>query len=345
MGELRKDPILGRWVIIATERSKRPDSFGEKKEGPSEDEIAKCPFCGGRETQTPPEIYSLRNPDTKPNEPGWRVRVVPNKFPALGIDVPLEKKGFGLHDFMTSFGAHEVIIENPDHRKEFHDLSLDEMSDVITVLQNRTGDLFNDSRLHYILVFKNKGKEAGASLGHPHHQIIGLPITPIRVREELKGAEFYFKLKERCIFCDLIEQEVYSKERVIFENRSFISFCPYASRFPFEMWVLPKEHTIDFYSFNSRDKIRDLAEMMKTLITKLHQVLRNPEYNYIIHAAPNRYPRGGYWQTIEEDYHWHIELFPRLTRVAGFEWGSGFYINPVPPEMAAKYLREAEINI
>lgn len=339
MGELRKDPILGRWVIIASERSKRPGGFIKEKCAPVDDRQT-CPFCAGREHMTPPEIYSLRDPKTGPNQPGWRIRVVPNKYPACGIDVPLKKKGYGLHDMMTNFGAHEVIIETPDHDKEFKDRTKEEIADVIKVLQSRVEDLHRDERFRYLLIFKNKGKDAGASLPHPHHQIIGLPITAKRVREELQGAQAYFKLKERCIFCDLIEQEKAGGERIVYENEGFIGFCPYASRFPFEIWILPKDHSIDFYDNKAKARVIDLADMLKVVLVKYDKVLNDPQYNYILHAAPNRFPRSGYWQTIGDDYHWHIELFPNLTKLAGFEHGSGFYINPVSPEMAAKYLRE-----
>ncbi|MFH1797940.1 MAG: galactose-1-phosphate uridylyltransferase [Candidatus Omnitrophota bacterium] len=339
MGELRKDPILGRWVIISSERGNRPNSF-VKQDEPRVDDVSKCPFCSGKEAMTPPEIYSLRDPNTKPNSPGWKVRVVPNKFPACCIETGLKKKGFGLHDMMTNFGAHEVIIETPDHNKEVKDQTTDEILNVISVLQYRAEDLYKDQRFRYILVFKNKGKSAGASLAHPHHQIIGLPITPKRVREELQGAQAYFKLKERCIYCDLIEQEASWGERIVYENDGFICFCPYASRFPFEVWILPKEHSIDFYGEKAKGAAKELADMFKTLFNKYDKILKNPEYNYVIHSAPNRFSRSGYWQTIEQDFHWHIELFPKLVTVAGFEWGSGFYINPMSPEVAAKYLRE-----
>lgn len=342
MGELRKDPILGRWVIISTERSKRPDSFVIDKNKASDDK-SKCPFCEGREHMTPPEVYSLRDSSTQANKPGWRVRVVPNKYPALNNSIELEKRGYGVHDMMASFGAHEVVIETPDHEREIKDQSIDEISDVIRVLQHRVEELYKDQRFRYILIFKNKGKEAGASLAHPHHQIIGIPITPKRVREELQGAENYFKLKERCIFCDVIEQEKSWGERIIYENDGFISFCPYASRFPFETWIMPTDHSIDIFSQKVKEKTKSLAEMLKIILGKLSKVLNDPEYNYIVHAAPNRFARGGYWQTIEHDFHWHIELFPRLTRVAGFEWGSGFYINPTSPEQAAKFLREQKV--
>jgi len=341
MGELRKDPILGRWVIIATERSRRPDVLGKERKKVKED-TRQCPFCSGKEKMTPPEIYSVRDPKTKPNEPGWRVRVVPNKFPACSMDIALTKKGYGVHDMMTNYGTHEVIIENPDHHKELKDQTIDGISEVINALQKRVEDLKVNEDLRHILLFKNKGGAAGATIAHPHHQLIALPITPKRVREELRGSQFYFKLKERCIYCDIIEQEKSWGERIVYENDGFVSFCPYASRFPFETWIMPKDHSVDFHSQASKEKTRLLADMLKKILTKVDKTLNNPDYNYVIHSAPNRFPRNGYWQTIEQDFHWHIELFPWLTKVAGFEWGSGFYINPVSPEMAAKYLREAK---
>jgi len=344
MGELRKDPILGRWVIIATERSKRPQSYSINREPVLED-TKNCPFCYGNEHMTPPEIYALRPDNSKPNTSGWKVRVVPNKYPALGIDSPLKKKGYGLYDVMTSFGAHEVVIESPDHRREIYEQSIDEVCNWIRVIQGRVEDLHNDIRFRYLLVFKNKGKEAGASLTHPHHQIIATPVTPKRVREELQGAEAYFKLKERCIFCDLIEQELAMKERIVYENEAYVSFCPYASRFPFEIWILPRHHCIDFYNEIVKNEIKLLAAALKSTIAKLNKVLNGTEYNYLIHASPNRFMRSGYWKTIHEDFHWHIELFPRLTRTAGFEWGTGFYINPTVPEEAAKILRETPIEV
>ena len=342
MGELRKDPILGRWVIIATERSKRPGSYLIEK-SPYESEPKNCPFCPGHERMTPPEIFALRSRRSKRNTKGWQVRVVPNKYPALGIDEPLKKKGFGLFDMMTNFGAHEVIIETPDHKREIYEQSTDEIVKWISVIQNRVEDLHKDIRFRYLLVFKNKGREAGASISHPHHQIIATPVTPKRVREELRGSEAYFKLKERCIFCDIIEQELASKERIVYENDAFVSFCPYASRFPFEIWILPKHHCIDFYDDIVKKDIKLLATVLKNTIAKLNKVLNGPEYNYLIHASPNRFERRGYWRTIHDDYHWHIELFPRLTRTAGFEWGTGFYINPTAPEDAAKILREMAV--
>jgi len=342
MAELRKDPILGRWVIIATERTKRPGSYHVEKDA-AETDPAQCPFCLGHEDMTPPEIFAIREGRSQPNKSGWKVRVVPNKYPALGIDAPLKKWGIGMFDAMTGFGAHEVIIETPDHRREAKDQSIDEITTWLYVLQNRVRDLHNDNRFRYILVFKNKGQAAGASLSHPHHQIIGTPVTVKRVKEELDGAMDYFKLKERCIFCDIMKEETEKGERIVYENDAFIAFCPYASRFPFETWILPKQHCIDFYDNRISEKIRSLADILKVTLQKLSKALNDPEYNYIIHTAPNKFPRQGYWQTIEDDFHWHIELLPRLVKTAGFEWGSGFYINPTPPEEAAKFMRESKV--
>lgn len=341
MPELRKDPILGRWVIISDERGKRPLAF--KSIGEEEEEIGTCPFCEGNEGMTPPEIYALRGKETAPDTPGWKVRVVPNKFPALNIEQGLSKQGMGVYDMMTGFGAHEVIIETPDHKKSLKDQSIEEISNVIGVFQYRVEDLHRDTRIRYCLVFRNEGLQAGASLSHPHSQLIATPITPKRVREELLGAEAYFKLKERCIYCDILKEELDSGVRIIYENDAFLSFCPYASRFPFEIWLLPKEHDIDFFSERVKAKIHLLADQLKVTMQKLAKTLNNPQYNYLIHAAPNRFPRRGYWRTIDDDFHWHIEIMPKLTRIAGFEWGSGFYINPTSPEEAARSLREAKV--
>ena len=341
MSELRKDIVTGRWIIISSVRGKRPHTVqpSNKEEGPPK----VCPFCTGNESMTPPEIVALRDASLQIDGPGWKVRVVPNKFPALGIDQELIRKGVGLYDMMTGYGAHEVVIETPDHNRQIKGQEVGEIADVITVIQNRVNDLHRDQRMRYILVFRNEGLEAGASIAHPHSQIIGTPVTPKRVREELMGGENYYKLKERCVFCDIMQEELTKKERLVFENEDYMAFCPYASRFPFEIWVLPKIHGIDFYGENVRKSVKALAACLKTVLQKLAKTLNNPQYNYIIHAAPNRFARRGYWKTIEYDYHWHIEIMPRVTRMAGFEWGTGFFINPTSPEDAAQFLREAVI--
>ncbi len=340
MAELRKDPVTGRWVIISTSRGKRPTDFPpDIKENKGKES---CPFCAGNEAMTPPEIYALRRQGGHKDGPGWTVRVVPNKYPALGIDFPLTKKGVGLYDQMSGFGAHEVIIESTEHEKTIEDLSVEQIRDVLTVCQDRIQDLHRDVRFRYVLLFKNEGPQAGASLSHLHSQLIATPVTPKRVKEELLGAETYYRQRERCVFCDMMAQELEARTRIVYENEHFVAFCPFASRFPFEMCLLPKHHELNFHE--SRAHVTEMARALKAVMEKLDLVLNHPQYNYVFHTGPNLFERRGYWKTIHEDYHWHIEIIPRLTKVAGFEWGTGFYINPTPPEDAAKYLRETEVT-
>ncbi len=256
------------------------------------------------------------------------------------MDTPFERSSEGFFTGMIGYGAHEVVIETPDHKKEASEQTVEEIKDWIQALQERVKFLYNEKKFKYVLIFKNKGRAAGASLSHPHHQLIATPVTPKRVKEELVGAAKYFKDNERCVFCDIVKEEAAVRTRVVCENGDFIAFCPYASRFPFETWILPKEHCIDFYD----EKVDGgaLAGIIKEVLRRLGKAIGEPEYNYILHAAPNRIPREGYWATIERDYHWHIELFPRLLKTAGFEWGTGFYINPTPPEDAARFMREVK---
>jgi len=340
MPELRKDPILNRWVIIATERAKRPTDFIN----PDGEDIssAGCPFCTGAEGKTPPEIFAFRKPDTKPNEPGWQVRVVPNKFPALRIEGDMDKMGIGMYDRMNGIGAHEVIIETPDHNKKMEQQEIEDLTKVFGAYKERLLDLKKDDRFRYILIFKNEGKIAGASLSHPHSQLIATPVTPKRIREILLGSQHYFEYKDRCIFCDIIREELSQKSRIVYENSGFVSFCPFASRFPFEIWVMPKEHSPDFES-TPANQMPVFTEMMKVTLAKLTKALKNPPYNYVLHTAPVRWRRRGYWTTLASDFHWHIEIIPRVTNIAGFEWGTGFYINPTIPEEAAEYLQEIEV--
>lgn len=341
MAELRKDPVVGRWVIIASERGRRPSEYAvtaeERKPGP-------CAFCGGQESATPPEVYALRPAGSAPNAAGWQVRVIPNRYPALHSDGDLNREGVWMCDMMHGFGAHEVIVETPDHDRDLADLPAEHIGLVLRAYRQRFWDLSADGRLKSVMVFKNQGAAAGASLHHAHSQLIATPITPKRVKEELVGAKEYFDYKRRCIFCDYIRQETkIFRERLVLETDGFVALSPFAARFPFELWMLPKRHSADFAAITD-DEIADLAGVLRVVLGQLRVALREPPFNYVLHTAPFRRPRGGYWSTIEEDYHWHFELIPRLTRVAGFEWGSGFYINPTPPEVAAEILRETAAN-
>ena len=338
MPELRKDPVTGRWVIISTDRAKRPTDFSRE---PVRMRGGFCPFCPGNESKTPPEVLAYRpQPDGGPaperDTPGWRVRVVPNKFPALGIEGNLDRQAEGMFDRMNGVGAHEVVIETPEHNLTLANLPIKRVEDVIWAFRDRIIDLRQDKRFKYILIFKNHGEPAGASLEHPHSQLIALPIVPRQVIEELQGAKQYYTYKERCAFCDVIHQEMDAGVRVVAENADFLTISPYAPRFPFETWILPKRHESAFENSTSQS-YENLARAVQTLLAKGNLVLDNPSYNFIIHTSPLQEANNDY-------YHWHMEFMPKLTKVAGFEWGSGFYINPTPPEEAARFLREAPVE-
>ncbi len=333
MPELRKDPVTGRWVIVAVERTKRPDDF--RAASPPRRGPVGCPFCEGSEASTPPEIAALREPGSAPNGPGWRARVIPNKFPSLMIEGELDKRGEGIYDRMNGIGAHEVIIETPQHDLGLADLPADRIREMLWLYRERLLDLRKDHRLIYGLLFKNAGVQAGASLEHSHSQLIMTPIVPFRVAQEIQGAKLFFDYRGRCIFCDIIQQEISSGDRLVVNEKNFIAFEPYASRFPFETWILPKRHLSHFEATDDA-LLGELAYVLKLTLKKIEVSVNNPPYNYLVHTSPlNVGPI--------EHYHWHFEVIPRITRVAGFEWGTGFYINPVPPENAARYLRDAVV--
>ncbi len=332
MPELRKDPVVGRWVIISTERSRRPSNFVPEVLPPSQ---AFSPFALGREDMTPPEVYAVRPGGGKPNTPGWQVRVVPNKFPALEVEGQLDRRGDGVYDKMNGVGAHEVVIEGPDPDLQMADMPVEQISQVLMAYRERMLDLKKDPRLRYVLVFKNHGAGAGATLAHSHSQIIATPIIPRMVQEELDGAKAYYQLKERCVFTDILDQELAegNGRRVVSTTRRFAAIAPFASRFPFETWILPRERRSSFHTIDDAAEFLDLAAILKDTLQRLNVALDSPPYNFVLHTAPlgeNDLPY----------FHWHLEIMPKLTRVAGFELGSGFYINPTPPEDAAQYLRD-----
>ena len=330
--ELRKDPIVGRWVIIAPDRLSRPQTLRDV-------DIASAdtfdPFLAGNEDATTPEILAYRD-HGGPNGPGWRVRVIPNKFPAVRVEGDLEKRGEGIYDKMNAVGAHEVIVECPHRETNMSRLTVENIREILWVYRDRLVDLKRDPRLVHGLIFKNKGAAAGASLDHCHSQLIVTPIIPITIQEELDGAREFYDYRGRCIFEDMIQQELANETRIVLETEHFVVFCPYASRFPFETWILPRQHS-SHYENITKPMIEDLGSVMKTVLRKLELGLDDPPYNFVLHSAP--------FATQDlPHYLWHIEIFPRLSRVAGFEWGSGFYINPVAPEEAARFLRDTEIE-
>jgi len=331
MPELRRDPIAGRWVIISPERAMRP---GQLKPTARYAQPApeNCPFCEGREAKTPPEIWASRSSGA-PNSPGWSIRVVPNKYPALRIEGDLGKRGDGIYDAMAGIGAHEVIVETPQHLLSTSEQPPTQVADTLTTYKARMTDLARDKRFVYCLIFKNVGDAAGASLEHSHSQLIATPIVPVRVQSKLDRSLQYFDFRGRCLFCDMIQQELAADVRVVTATDHFISMQPFAPRFPFETWIFPRQHISHFESTESA-QLPELAALLHDTITRIERVALGPAYNYLIHTAPNNL-------THSDHFHWHLELLPRLTRVAGFEWGTGFYINPLPPEDATRYLREA----
>ena len=333
MPELRKDPVLGRWVIISTERGKRPTDFQVR---PRQRSAKLCPFCPNNESSTPPEVFALRDNGTSPNSPGWSLRVIPNKFPALRIEGDLNREGEGIFDKMNGIGAHEVIVETPSHDLDLVDLKPEEIRNVIRAFRERIVDLKKDPRFKYIMIFKNQGEAAGASLEHSHSQLIATPIVPKRVLEELAGARRYYEYKERCIYCDIVKQEIDQGVRVVAQNDDFLVISPFASRFPFETWILPKFHSPQFEDIRA-GRTLTFALIIKDTLARLAAALSNPPFNFVIHSAPVE-------NSFKNEYHWHVELMPKLTRVAGFEWGTGFYINPTAPEDAAAFLKELNIE-
>lgn len=332
MPELRKDPITSRWVIISTVRGNRPIKPVVRAEKPG---TGFCPFCAGNEDKTPPEITALRKSGDPASQSNWTIRVVPNKFPALQIEGDLDRRGEGLYDYMTGIGAHEVIIETPSHLTELADLEVEHIKEILLIYRSRMLDLKNDQRFKYILVFKNQGTAAGASLEHAHSQLIATPIIPKRVLEELVGAREHFERKERCIYCDILHQEQHTGKRIVHAKNGFVALEPFAPRFPYETWLLPQSHESHFEETPVAN-FEAMAVALKEVLLRIQLALGNPNYNFVLHASPIQ-------EQPMPDFHWHFEIIPKLTHVAGFEWGSGFYINPTPPEVAAKHLRETQV--
>lgn len=335
MGELRRDPVIGRWVIVASnDQSLAPQDY--PREERRFKQKATCQFCAGKEKQTPPEVDAVRAFGSHPNEPGWSVRAVPNKFPALKIEGELNKRGTGIYDVSNGVGAHEVIIETADHERNIAELSVEEITNVLKVFQSRAVSLSRDRRFKYIMIFKNYGESAGASVEHPHSQLIALPMVPKAVLEELDGARQYFTQRGRCVFCDIIHQEYTDKDRIICENESFLSFCPFVPHYAFEMWITPKAHSSNFFSLSDHDRYL-LARILRENMFRLKTILADPSYNFYLHISPVNYEH-------EEAFHWHIEIIPQLTREAGFEWGTGFYVVPTSPTVAAEHLRRVDYH-
>ena len=344
MSEFRKDALKGTWVITENQRVRQPREFLTDRQKTT---MTICPFCPGQEAKTPMEVFALRPDNTKPNEPGWQVRVVPNKFPILRIEGELNQQTTGLNLSMHGIGAHEVIIETADHHRSLAQLEIAEISAVLKAYRARLLDLRLDPRFRYLQVFKNHGIEAGAPLPHSHSQLMAVPITPPVTRGELNACRAHFNQTGHCLICDLLAQEIADGRRVVFNDGRFLVLAPYASTCPFELRLFPLQHNHDF-ALQDDQELAACASALQDMLRRLYRLLQDPPYNFILHTSPpfqKRLSKPGYWETLPQDYHWHIELVPRLSQIAGFEWGSGFYINPLPPEDAAHFLRETDPNL
>jgi UDPglucose--hexose-1-phosphate uridylyltransferase len=332
MPEFRKDPVVERWVIIARERAKRPQHKPDRSH-PAEPES--CPFCAGNERMTPPAVLNLAQDDASMNEAAWSVRVVPNKYPALINHEDSTPRSDGLYHSMNATGVHEVVIETPRHVTDFATLGETEIERVLHAYQQRMRDLRGDPRWHYALIYKNQGILAGATLLHAHSQITALPMVPKEPLEELKAAKRHYATTARCLYCDIAQRESEAGTRIVDENKEFIVFCPFASRVAGETWVMPRYHAARFEAVTSSD-LRVLARSIRAAMMRLSKRFHEPAFNYFLHSNPLQQPENPY-------YHWHLEILPKLQYVAGFEWGSGFYMNSLPPEEAARLLRNVVV--
>jgi UDPglucose--hexose-1-phosphate uridylyltransferase len=338
MNELRKDLLHGRWIEVLSESKSPSEYLLEPLKSVGE---TTCVLCQGREKETPKEIASIRKTETAPNTPGWWVRAIPSFNPLFQVEGNLDRRAVGIYDRMNNIGANEILIESPEHNIKPEDMGLEQMVRVIRLYKDRVGDLSKDLRLRYIFIFKNSIIDPWQeSFSHPVSFLIATPVIPKNIKDELDYAKQYYDYKERCIFCDIIREELKVGERVILETRNFLCFCPYASSFPFESWIIPKKHNCDFHAI-SGEEVEDMGLALMNILKRFKAVFKTePPLNYFLHTAPNRVPRRGQWHTLGDDYHWHLEIIPRLSVKSGFEWGSGLFIQTTAPEKAAKYLRE-----
>lgn len=318
MSELRKEPIAQRWVVI-TQPEETSAQHG-------------CPFCPGHEGDTPPELYAVRGHGTEPNTPGWQVRIVPNKYPFLHPEGELMKRGVGISDAMNGIGAHEIVVETPEHAQRWATMPAAQLANVFSAYRQRLLALRRDARLKYIVVVKNHGTFAGR-LSHPHSHVVGFPVVPKRIEEELGGTFEYYQFHERCIYCDMMREETGWHERLILETVGFLALAPFASRYPFEVWVIPKDHVPDFAQIEEL-ALFDLAQLMRRLFHAIEKALDDPFYSVALHSTPLQ-------ERFQRQYHWHVEIRPRVGHPTGFEWATGVFINPIPPEEAAARLRRA----
>lgn len=327
ISELRQDLVTGDWVVIATGRARRPEDFAShQREKVEEDPNKPCFFCYPEETGQEKDVLLYAKEDGD-----WSLRVFPNKYPAVTRSRTPKKFEEGPYFKMDGVGYHEVVVTR-DHDRQMAMMEPIEVAEVIDAYQDRYIDLMNKKSVNYIDIFHNHGKEAGASIAHPHSQIMAIPVVSPYVAQELSGAEAYHIANRKCVYCAMVEWESEHKQRVVFENEDFIAFCPFSSRAAFEVWVLPKKHKPYFERISAAEKL-PLAEALQSALGKVYKALGDPAYNFYLHTSPcdgKDYPH----------FHWHIEILPRTATWAGFELSTGIEISTIQPETAAEFLRK-----
>jgi UDPglucose--hexose-1-phosphate uridylyltransferase len=332
MPELRQNFFTKEWVIIATERAKRPEELATHRVvQPIPEFVESCPFCPGNESKTPPEV--LRYPA---NSNPWAVRVIPNKFAALSSEVQPTRSLQHLRRRIDGFGFHEVIIDSPDHSRFMGLLSDAQVASILRVYKERYNALSLDHRVNHITIFKNHGTDAGASLQHPHSQLIATPVIPSQVRHRLFEALRHYDDAGECMFCHMVEREVEDQTRVVLKSERFVAMEVFASATPFATHIFPLRHMASFGDISEMEVV-DLARVLRTLLAKIYVGLENPDLNFTVRSGPAEYAGARH-------FHWYVSVIPRLTRVAGFELGSGMFINTVLPEAAAEFLRKVAVE-
>jgi UDPglucose--hexose-1-phosphate uridylyltransferase len=333
MPELRQNQFTKEWVIIATERAKRPEELVVKrvaKDIPTYS--AKCPFCPGNESQTPPQVLRFPPSEAAP----WQVRIFPNKFAALSRDADPRRSFERSHRKIQGFGVHDVIVETPDHSLAMANMPETTIAAILQAYKTRYDELSLDPRIAHITIFKNHGADAGTSLEHPHSQLIATPVISSQVRQRFQEALRHWDDYGDCMFCEMIREEMFQRTRVVAVSQHFVALEYFASATPFSTYIYPLRHMASFGDITA-EEVNDLARLMKTVLAKLYVGLNNPDFNYVIRSAPAESAGVKY-------YHWYVSVIPRLTRVAGFELGSGMFINTVLPEAAAEFLRNVKVE-
>lgn len=333
MAEYRRDPVVDRWVIIAPDRAGRPHEFVERE---SVERAGVCPFCAGNEHLTTAEIDAVREPNTAPGGPGWRTRAIANKYPFLdaaptrGEPRLPDRDSFSLFTSLPAIGPHEVLVEAPFHVTRASQLSLEQTTDVLRLYRARLRALRAEGRWRYVQIFRNVGEAAGASIEHLHSQLAALDVVPEAIAAELRGAGEYRTRQGRCVFCDLIAAELAAEARLCEATPEFVVACPYASRFSYETAIWPRRHAAGFEALDD-DELTKLAGVLRRTLGRIEQLSARPSYNVLLHTAP--------FDAADDAFHWHLEILPRTAKAAGFEWGTGVFINAVAPEAAAARLR------